>query len=472
MDTDDIDKQSAAVSAMAGAWPVIDTLVGGTFAMRKAAKAYLPQWPKESEESYAERIGTAVLFPAFVRTTEVLAAKPFARPIKAENVAKAVEGMFDNIDMLGTDLHAFAGQIMLACLRHGLHGVLVDTPNAEGVKTKADEKKAGIRPYFTHYPAASILGWRAARNADGEFLTQLRLLEEVIEPDGRFGEAVVDQIRVLEPGKWEIWRKAKAADGTKKQWELYKSDVNTIKVIPFQFFYGLREGFGVGKPPLLELAHMNVEHWQSASDQQTILHVARVPILFAKKLGPKSTISVGAKAVTKTENEAAELKYVEHSGAAIEAGRQSIHDLEDRMREVGAELLTERQGEVTASQVNSEDEDNRSTLQKIVEEFEDSLEGCLKLMGLWLGEASDPEVEMFKDFASADMAGKTGDLLMGAVDRKMVSRQTGLGQLKRAGVVPHDLDEDEETNRLSAQADADLKDEEARIKLLGANKSL
>jgi hypothetical protein len=169
--------------------------------------------------------------------------------------------------------------------------------------------------------------------------------------------------------------------------------------------------------------------------------------------------------VTKASKADAELKYVEHTGAAIEAGRQSIHDLEDRMREVGAELLTERQGEVTASQVNSEDEDNRSTLQKIVEEFEDSLESCLRLMGLWMGEKSDPEVQMFKDFASGDLSGKTGDLLMGAVDRKVVSKQTAREHLKRADVLAHDLDETEETRRLQAELDAALKDEQARAKL-------
>jgi predicted RNase H-related nuclease YkuK (DUF458 family) len=69
------------------------------------------------------------------------------------------------------------------------------------------------------------------------------------------------------------------------------------------------------------------------------------------------------------------------------------------MRQIGAELLTERQGEVTASQVNSEDEDNRSTLQKITEEFEASLESCLALMELWTGNKSaNPRVELHKDF--------------------------------------------------------------------------
>jgi hypothetical protein len=353
---------------------------------------------------------------------------------------------------------------MLACLRYGLHGVLVDTPKAEGVRTVADEKKAGIRPYFTHYPCTSILGWRAKKSADGMFLTQLRLKEEVTEPKDRFGEEIVEQVRVLEPGRWEVWRRSKAADGRKPAWEIVDSGATSIHVIPFVFFYGLREGFGIGRPPLLELAHMNIEHWQSSSDQQTILHVARVPILFAKKLGAKATISVGAKAVTRSEDEKADLKYVEHGGEAIEAGRQSIHDLEDRMREIGAELLTERQGEVTAQQVNSEDEDNRSTMQKVAEEFEDSLEACLKLMAMWVGEKSEPEVEVYKDFSTADLFGKSGDLLMQAVDKKIVSKRTGRAQLKKTNVIPHDLDDDEEDALLEAERSADIKDQAERAK--------
>jgi hypothetical protein len=35
----------------------------------------------------------------------------------------------------------------------------------------------------------------------------------------------------------------------------------------------------MGISPLRDLAYLNVKHWQSQSDQDTILHVARVPIL-------------------------------------------------------------------------------------------------------------------------------------------------------------------------------------------------
>lgn len=469
MDDPKVDARSAAVESMAEAWPIIDALVGGTLAMRKAGTKFLPQWPKEDDESYKNRLATAVLFPAFTRTTEVLASKPFARPMKIEKVAPRVEEYFDNIDMLGTDLHAFCGHVMLSCLRYGIHGVMIDTPRAEGLRTVADEKRAGIRPYFAHYQASSILGWRAERSADdGLFITQLRLFEIVTEPDGAFGEKLVEQVRVLTPGAWEVWRKVKVEGADRAIWQIVDSGTTTIKVVPFVFFYGLRDGFGIGKPPLLELAHMNVEHWQSASDQQTIEHVARVPILFGKGFAAADKIVVGANTAVMTAAEKAELKFVEHTGAAIEAGRESIHDLEDRMREVGAELLTERQGQVTAQQVNSEDEDNRSTLQKIAEEFEDSLEYCLKIMGLWIGDQFDPEVEVYKDFSADDLLGKGADTLLRAVDKKIVSRQTARDHLKQGGVLRHDLDENQEIARLEAEQRADMSAETERARMMAS----
>ncbi|MGR5262341.1 hypothetical protein ACPV5Q_20865, partial [Vibrio astriarenae] len=63
---------------MAEDWPLIDALMGGTSAMRKAGKLYLPQWPNELDDAYKNRVATATLFPAFSRTVEVLTGKPFA----------------------------------------------------------------------------------------------------------------------------------------------------------------------------------------------------------------------------------------------------------------------------------------------------------------------------------------------------------------------------------------------------------
>jgi hypothetical protein len=455
-----VSDQSDIVAKMAEQWPIIDALVGGTPAMRKWGKKFLPQFPAEDNDSYAERLSTAVLFNAFGRTSSVFAAKPFARPIRYDGVAPGIDSYIDNIDLQGTDFHAFCGQTMLACMRYGLHGVMVDYPTAGGVRTIAEERAAGIRPYWTQYPCSSILGWRSELSASGSFLTQLRLMETVRESAGPWLQTTVQQVRVLTPGHWEIWREEKTEKGS--EWVKVDEGDTTLKVIPFVFFYGLREGFGIGRPPLLDLAHMNVEHWQSRSDQQTILHVARVPILFAKGFSEDAPIFVGSKSVTKTPEENADMKYVEHSGAAIEAGRQDIQDLEDRMRQAGAELLVKRASIQTATQIQSEDESGRSTLHKIAEEFEDSLELCLQITGQWLGEETEPEVELFKDFSSANLTERIGDLLLRAGDSNHISSETVFNELKRLDVVHPDLTWADESTRLAGQRKLEA-EHEARV---------
>ena len=57
-------ERSGAVASMAENWPLIDALVGGTPAMRKAGKKFLPQWPAEDDQSHNTRLSTAGLFNA------------------------------------------------------------------------------------------------------------------------------------------------------------------------------------------------------------------------------------------------------------------------------------------------------------------------------------------------------------------------------------------------------------------------
>jgi len=446
-----VSDQSAAVAAMAEHWPMIDALVGGTKAMRAAGRAFLPQWPKEDESSYQTRLAVATLFPAFSRTTAVLAAKPLSKPIGLGELPPAIAGLIADIDMAGSTLHAFAAQVMLACLRYGLAGVLVECPPAEGAVTRADEVARGIRPYLALYPAKTILGWRSARGPQGTILTQLRLLEQVTEADGDFGEATITQVRVLTPGAWAIWRQASAGTGDREEWVLHSQGTTTLTTIPFVFFYGLRDGFGLGPPPLLDLAYLNVEHWQSASDQQTILHVARVPILFAKGFAEGDSILVGASSAVSSASPDAELKYVEHSGAAIEAGRQALIDTEDRMRQIGAELLVQKPTIATATQTVSEGEASRSILQRITETFEDSLAECLRLMGAWIGETVTAEVEMFKDFGATDLSERSSDILLRAAAGGHVSSETVFHQLRRRDIIAPDLSWDDEQGKLAAK---------------------
>lgn len=448
--TKQVREPSALVVAQSRHWPLITALLGGTASMREAGEMFLPKWPNEEQDSYNTRLGIATLYPAFSRTAEVLASKPFSKPVALEEdvPARIVEWMND-CDLQGHNLHVFSSQLLRDCIDYGVSGVLVDYPPANGIKTQADEKATGVRPYFTRYAPGTVLGWRTERISGAEKLTQVRLLETVTEYEGDFSERSVEQVRVLSRGQWQVWRKVEK----KEEWFLFDQGTTTINEIPFVFFYGIRKASGVGEAPLVELAYQNVEHWQSCSDQQTILHVARVPILAIIGADTDTQITVGAKNAVKIP-QGGSMSFVEHSGAAIGAGRQSILDLEERMRQTGAELLVLKPGDVTATQVQSENEANRCALQRIVEDFEDSLDQCLQFMAMWVGEKEGGHVTMFKDFGAANLAEASAELLLKSNQAGKLSDETYFGELKRRGIVSPDATWDDEQEKIAEQGPA------------------
>jgi len=430
------------MEAQSASWPMIKALMGGTGAMRAAGQSLLPKWPGEDDDSYTARLGTSVLYPAFRRTVVVNAAKPFAKPptVVAPNIP---EEWLKDIDQLGMPLTAMANALLILALAYGLCGVLVDYPPATGVRTLEDEKKASLRPYFVRYDPQQILGWKM----QGKKLVQLRLLESVEIDDGEWGTKNIEQVRVLTPGAWQTYRQD---PNDKTKWLLFDEGKTSLTEIPWVFFYGNRLGFGQGESPLLDLAYQNVEHYQSSSDQQNVLHVARVPILVAIGFGD-SEIKIGASSAITTDNKDASLEYTEHTGAAIEAGKQSLDDLEDRMRATGAELINQQQSQTTATQINAEGDAARSLLQQIVEQFEESIEQALGFMAQWQGKPADGiEVELFKAYEQApDTDVPT---LTAAAKTGVISKQTTFEELKRRDVLAPDREWADEAARLKAEA--------------------
>jgi hypothetical protein len=443
----DVSTPSAAVNAMSEDWTLARALLGGTRAMREAGKKHLPKWPDEEEDAYLCRLASAVLFPAYSRTIETLTGKPFSKPITiGEDVPPQIREWLDDIDLQGRNLDMLAADTLQIALGMGLAGILVDYPTKGAeIRTVADERAAGLRPYAIQIYPWQVLGWLPKRVAGAWTLAQLRLLERVEVEDGPFGTKEIEQVRVLTPGAWETYRK-----NEKKEWVLYEKGVTSLKYIPFAPAYGTRLGFMMGKPPLVELAHMNVRHWQSQSDQDTILHVARVPILAVVGVDDDQwKMTIGASAAVRLPT-GADMKYVEHSGAAIEAGKVSLDDLKEEMRQAGAELLVIKPGTVTATQHANENAVGMCALQRIAKGVEDTLDQMLQIFADWVGEKQGGHVTLFDDYAAHTMA----EASMQIVATLPISDETKFEEAQRRGMISPDKTWLDERERLDAQGPA------------------
>jgi hypothetical protein len=276
----DISTPNLDYNDMVEAWDINDALMGGTLEMRRQGETYLPKWPNEDPEGYKQRLSVATLLPSYEEIKQNIG-RVFAEPtVLSQETPDKIKELAEDIDMEGDRLDVWAQQFFSIAFQYGLAHALVDYPRTdpETVKTRADEQASGSRPYVTMLNPRQVIGWKSKVSGGKVVLTDLRVKEVIVVDGDDFGQTKIEQIRHIMPGKVEIYRRNKGNDGSAswaihEEWETSRSD------IPLVTLYTKRTGFMRGSPPLLNLALLNIKHWQSQSEQDNILHVARVPLL-------------------------------------------------------------------------------------------------------------------------------------------------------------------------------------------------
>lgn len=460
----DVSTTSSAYKVMEPRWALSDALLGGTETMRATGKTLLPQHPSESNTNYNNRLERATLLNVYEDTLNTLSGKPFAEDIGlGDDMPPAVMDICEDVDLQGNAIHAFGRDWFRMAWAKGFAHVLVDQPappatvDAEGnavVRTLDDDRKEGVRPYWVLIRPENVLA-AYGRSVNGrEVLEHVRIQEETIERVG-YDEVCVKRIRVLEPGRWELWEEKKGVNN-KSEWSMVNEGQTGLDQIPLRTFYaGKKEGLMRCKPPLTDLAHLNITHWQSSSDQRNVLTVARFPILAGKGIEEGSKIEVGPNNFL-TSTEGGEWYYVEHTGAAIEAGRKDLEDLENQMAMYGAEFLRKKSGGETATARALDSAENDSELGASAKAFKDVLEEVLQLTADWMNLETGGSVTLTSiDEEPAGAEAPTLDALAKARASRDISRVTYVGELKRRGVLSEDFDADEDEDAMADEKPTD-----------------
>jgi len=445
---------------------LINTLLGGTHAMREAGTMFLPKERGEEQINYEARLKRTVLLNAFKRTLQKLTGEVFGRketwhidmyPEQEKNQSPALKkqmytGEYDdwvnNIDLAGTDLKTFSQNVFFQGIADGITHILIDFPSVSSEKTEAEAKIENIRPYAVHIKAKDLIGWRHEYRNGVPALTQIRIKESVQEPDGDFGVKTVDYVRVVNENDWQLWRKLDEDEGKikdKDKWVLEQEGALTLGHIPLlSFIPGERQSATcmTAIPPLEDLANLNLCHWQSSSDQRNILHYARMIIWFGKNLDvdDEGQVKFGANRLIHSNSTDADLRVVEHSGAAIDAGRQDLKDLESQMALFGLTFMLPKQsGSITATEKAIDAAENESALKQWAGEFSRLLNHMFQVMADWKKQQFNGIIEIstdFRDFLDSFEL----DILLKAFQVKLLSRQIVFEEYKRRGLVDTEID--------------------------------
>lgn len=434
------DTLSAAYTHMAPLWDKITSVLGGTETMRMSGTAYLPQHDRESNAAYDERLNRTILVNTTEQTLNGWVGRPFSKPMQVNSdVPGEIGGLLNDVDRQGNDLDVFCRNWFRDGLSKGFSHVLVDFPAlmGDGPRTLADDRAAGLRPYFVHLPPENVIAAHAEMVNGVETLTHVRVHEQEVVRDG-FEEMVIERIRVYEPGLVEVYEKR----GTKgrEEWVVVESYNYDLPYIPIVTFYAQREGFMMSKPPLLDLVNMNIAHWQSQSDQTAVLTVARFPMLASSGMMDDDEVVVGPNQWLATRDPQGRVYYVEHSGKAINSGRLDLLDLEEKMAKYGAEFLTKKPGRQTATARALDSAEAISPLQDMTHRFVDSVNVAMQYAADWMGLESGGTVDLNTDFGLSGSDGGALTALSNARQSRDISRETYLRELQRYNVLDRSFD--------------------------------
>ncbi|MEJ3621386.1 DUF4055 domain-containing protein [Brachymonas wangyanguii] len=452
------------VQAQTEHWPLIDALLAGSAGMRAAGQRYLPKRRLESPEDYAVRLQTATLYPAFSETVQAMVGRVFTKSFQyGNNIPKPLlEEVIPDIDRERRNLQEFARLWFEDALCYGLSFALVLAPehaaNVGGHATRSEERQAGLRPYVKLIRHDQVIGWQSEVEAGVERLIQVRIRETVNAPEGEFGMAWRTRIWVLEPGRARSYTQTSASSAA-ETWELREwpmvAGAKQLTEIPLVPLYTRRTGFMQAQPPLLELAQLNAKHWWLQSALDKLLDTASVPILVLTGVD-EGEVLIGANTAVHLPA-GGEARYVEHSGAAIEAGRQALLDLEETIRQAGAKLLQRADATQTAAQAREEAAKEISRLGVMSQSLEDALDIVLFWLARWMGLGEEggsvalhPNLD--PDFAPTE----TMQLLLQMASSGKLSDATLFSEAQRRGLLSDDLDWEQEQARIGRQPDGEL----------------
>ena len=445
--------KTRAVLDMTKSWEIMKAVTNGTEYLRDNSEAFLPLEPREDYDAYLSRVNRSVFSPYTQRLVRAATGLILRKPITVLGDPYWTDVFVKDVDGCGSDLDEYARRLLICALTYGHSNTLVDFPAPTGARSLAEERNQNRRPYWIEVDPANIYGWRLDREVNYGKLIQVRIAEQAVVPEGEFGEKVFDQIRVIEPGQYKIFRKKETtkdmytqdesfagnfdSPANEKDYELVESGEFSLGEIPLVTVYAGKTDTMTSKPPLLDIAYLNLAHFQRQADLIHSLHVASQPLLVMEGWDDQTkdmAISVNYAMATQPGNK---VYYVEPAASAFEAQAAEIQELQLQMATLGISTLSQQKFVAESADARRLDRvDTNSMLSMVSLDLEQKMQKAFNLSADYLG-LEPPEIKISRDFDIDRLIGQDITALTSLFDQQVIDREEFREILVQGEVLPN-----------------------------------
>lgn len=277
------------VSKLAPKWNLVEDCLEGQDSIKEAGETYLPK-PNSADTSdlnslrYDAYVMRAVFYNVTSRTLEGLVGQVFSRdPITA--IPDELKSMVDDVDGSSVSLDQQSKKGLMHSLSYGGFGLLVDYPFTDRAISLAEQKAGFIRPTITQYPRKSVINWRTIRKGALNVFSLIVIRENGIVNDDGFETTSEQQWRVLQlddDGEYviSVWIfNTETSTYEPKEGPIKPTDGlgNPLTEIPFYFCGVLNNNAAPDRPPLYDLAVLNIAHYRNSADYEDSCYVVGQP---------------------------------------------------------------------------------------------------------------------------------------------------------------------------------------------------
>lgn len=468
---DDLLAYAPDIAEMVDYWEQTDDLVEGYDKVKAAGTKYLPRFVEEETDDYNVRLEYSKYTNVYRDIVEGLSAKPFEEEISlvGDDIPTEMKEFIENVDGAGNNISVFGAHTFFNGINSALDWIFIDYPTVDPVviRSKEDEKKAGLAPFWTHVLASNVREVRTQVVNRKRFISYIRIFEPGIN--------ALDRVRIFERVgsvvTWEIWEKIEntATQALRSQYRRIDNGVLSIDEIPLvPFITGRRDGTKWKFfPAMRDAADLQVKLYQEESGLQFIATMAAYPMLAANGLRPQYEADgktprkirrgplVVLYGIPDGQGNHGEWGYIEPAATSMEFLQKKIEKTKEDLRELGRQPLTATSGNLTVITTAVAAGKSRSAVSAWALALKDTLENALVITNKYNKLNYDPQVNVYNEFDNFAEGDKDIDALRAARDKGDLSRETYWFELKRRKVLSPEFDKDEELKALLEEIPSD-----------------
>lgn len=450
-------------------WEKVDAVMDGIEGMKLRGEDFLPRFRDEEPEDYKFRQTCAKFTNVYSDIIEGLSSKPFEQAVQLIEdeadakraktrtpktpVPEAIRDFQWDVDGSGNNLTVFAAHTFLQGINNAIDWILIDHDKRDpNVRSVADAKRKGMRPYWSHILARNALSVQSKMVGGKEVLDYVKIFEPGT-PD-HIREFVRKQDGTVE---WVLWDKRQ----DKKYHLTDRGDVSIGMIPMVPFVTGRREGRRWRFTPPMRAA---VETAISLFKQETELEYKSVMSAYSMLAGtgiemPKGPdgkaqgkILIGpSKALISPPSTnggpPGTWKWIEPSAEILKFLESRVNGTIQQLRELGRQPLTASSSNITVITAAVAAGKAKSAVKAWAYSLADTLENALMITALWMAVEYDPTVHVFAEFDDW-MEGEDIDALLAMHERGAISTQTLHEEMQRRGILSSNFTNERETLRL------------------------